>query len=139
MGHDHEQRLPADDPRYSRRVERVAVDAQVALRRAGQNLYRVRVYDASPYGCRLEFVEQPQLEERVWIKFDGLNSVEGMVCWVNGFVAGQKLQVMEASGKKFETVTVTGVGTAAGASTTLAAASKAGPATCVARTPGPNS
>ena len=48
------------------------------------------------------------------------------VASINGFVAGQKLQVMEASGKKFETVAVTGVGTAAGASTTLAAASKAG-------------
>ncbi len=45
---------------------------------------------------------------------------------VNGFVAGQKLQIMEASGKRFETVTVDSVGTAAGGSTTLAAAASAG-------------
>jgi hypothetical protein len=84
---DH-HRIPISDPRYSRRAERVTVDAEVALRRSGQHLYRVRVYDASPYGCRLEFVERPQLEERVWIKFDGLSTVEGVVCWVEEFVAG---------------------------------------------------
>ena len=88
MGQEHKQRIPESDPRYSRRSDRVAVDAEVALRRAGQQLYRVRVYDASPHGCRLEFVERPQLEERVWIKFDGLSAVEGMVCWTEGFVAG---------------------------------------------------
>ena len=85
MDHGH---IPAPDPRYSRRAERVAVDAEVALRRSGQNLYRVRVHDASPYGCRLEFVERPQLEERVWIKFDGLSAVEGLVVSIDGFVAG---------------------------------------------------
>ena len=71
-----------------RRTERVAVNAEVALRRSGQLNYRVRVYDASPLGCRLEFVERPQLEERVWVKFDRLDPIEGMVCWVDGFCAG---------------------------------------------------
>jgi hypothetical protein len=46
------------------------------------------VFDASPLGCRLEFVERPQLEERVWIKFDRLDPIEGIVCWVEGFHAG---------------------------------------------------
>ena len=71
-----------------RRSDRVAVNAEVALRRSGQLNYRVRVFDASPHGCRLEFVERPQLDERVWIKFDGLDTVEGIVCWVEGFHAG---------------------------------------------------
>ena len=71
-----------------RRTERVAFDAQVALRRSGQLNYRVRVFDASPLGCRLEFVERPQLEERVWVKFDRLDAIEGVVCWVDGFCAG---------------------------------------------------
>ena len=61
-----------------RRTERVAVNAEVALRRSGQLNYRVRVFDASPLGCRLEFVERPQLDERVWIKFDGLDPIEGI-------------------------------------------------------------
>ena len=71
-----------------RRTERVTVNAQVALRRSGQLNYRVRVFDASPLGCRLEFVERPRLEERVWVKFDRLDPIEGMVCWVDGFYAG---------------------------------------------------
>ena len=71
-----------------RRSDRVAVNAEVALRRSGQLNYRVRVFDASPHGCRLEFVERPQLDERVWIKFDRLEAIEGIVCWVKGFYAG---------------------------------------------------
>ena len=71
-----------------RRTERVPVNAEVALRRSGQLNYRVRVFDASPLGCRLEFVERPQLEERVWVKFDQLDPLEGIVCWVDGFYAG---------------------------------------------------
>ena len=71
-----------------RRTERVGLNAEVALRRSGQLNYRVRVFDASPHGCRLEFVERPQLEERVWVKFDQLDAIEGIVCWVDGFRAG---------------------------------------------------
>lgn len=71
-----------------RRTERVAVNAEVALRRSGQLNYRVRVFDASPLGCRLEFVERPQLDERVWVKFERLDAIEGVVCWVEGFYAG---------------------------------------------------
>ena len=73
---------------YERRSERVAVNAEVALRRSSQLTYRVRAYDASPHGCRLEFVERPELDERIWVKFDGLNAIEGLVCWIDGFVVG---------------------------------------------------
>ena len=75
-------------PRHTRRSDRVAVNAEVALRRSSQLNYRVRAYDASPYGCRLEFVERPDIDERVWVKFDGLTAIEGMVCWIDGFVVG---------------------------------------------------
>jgi hypothetical protein len=44
----------------------------------------------------------------------------------NGFVVGQPMQIKDASGRNFETATVAGIGTNAGPSTTLAAASKAG-------------
>jgi hypothetical protein len=73
---------------YERRSDRIAVNAEVALRRSRQNTYRVRVYDASPLGCKVEFVERPALDERVWIKFDGLEAIEGLVCWIDGFVVG---------------------------------------------------
>ena len=71
-----------------RKAERVAVNAEVALRRSGALNYRVRVFDASPNGCKLEFVERPMLEERVWVKFEGLDAIEGMVCWISGFTVG---------------------------------------------------
>jgi len=71
-----------------RRSRRIEVKAEVALRRSGQLNYRVRVFDASPLGCKLEFVERPQLDERVWVKFDRLEAIEGVVCWVEGCKAG---------------------------------------------------
>lgn len=71
-----------------RRSDRIEVNAEVALRRSGQLNYRVRVFDASPLGCKLEFVERPDLEERVWVKFDRLEAIEGVVCWTEGFHAG---------------------------------------------------
>ena len=71
---------------YERRSDRVAVNAEVTLRRSGQNTYKVRVYDASPHGCKLEFVERPELEERVWVKFEELDSIEAAVCRIEGFI-----------------------------------------------------
>lgn len=76
-----------DEP-PARKAERICVDAQVFLRRSGQLNYRVRAYDVTRFGCRLEFVERPSLRERVWIKFEGFSAVEGLVCWIDGFVAG---------------------------------------------------
>ncbi|HJU77766.1 MAG TPA: PilZ domain-containing protein [Sphingomicrobium sp.] len=72
----------------NRQADRIALDADVSLRRSGQNLYRVRVYDASTHGCKLEFVERPRIDEHVWVKFDGLDAIESAVCWVDGFVVG---------------------------------------------------
>ena len=71
-----------------RRAPRVAVNAEVMVRRPGGHNYRVRVFDLSPHGSKVEFVERPNLDERVWIKIEGLEAMEAMVCWVDGFVAG---------------------------------------------------
>jgi len=71
-----------------RRSERIVLKAQVALRRSGKLNFHVRVFDISPLGCRIEFIERPTLEERVWLRFDGLEAIEAQVCWVNGFTAG---------------------------------------------------
>jgi hypothetical protein len=77
--------LPHSSPRRS---ERVSLDAQVSLRRSGQLNYQVRVSDASLHGCRVEFVERPQLEELVWVKFEGIAPIEAEICWVEGVHAG---------------------------------------------------
>ena len=71
-----------------RRSERVALNANVSLRRSGQLNYRVRVYDASLHGCRVEFVERPAIEEQLWVRFDGLQPLGAEVCWIDGFIAG---------------------------------------------------
>jgi hypothetical protein len=72
----------------ARRSERQRLDATVSLRRPGQLSYRVNVLDASLHGCRVEFVERPNIDEQLWVKFDGLQPLECEVCWVQGFTAG---------------------------------------------------
>ena len=32
------------------------------------------------------------LDEIVWVKFEGLEALEAMVCWVDGFAAGLEFQ-----------------------------------------------
>jgi hypothetical protein len=66
----------------------VVLDASVSLRRPGQLGYRVKVFDASLHGCRVELIERPRLEEQLWVKFDGLQALEAEVCWIEGFTAG---------------------------------------------------
>jgi hypothetical protein len=78
---DGESERSGMGPQRPRRNARVALQAEVQLRRSGQRHYRVDVHDVSPDGCRLEFVERPRLDEMVWIKFDTI-SIEANVCWV---------------------------------------------------------
>jgi hypothetical protein len=46
------------------------------------------VFDVSPHGCKLEFVERPKVDEHVWVKFEGLDSIECLVSRLDGFVVG---------------------------------------------------
>lgn len=73
---------------WPRRSERVPVTADVILRKPGQPNFRVRVLDASMEGCRIEFVDRPEEGDRMWIKFDGLETLEAQVCWVKEFEMG---------------------------------------------------
>jgi hypothetical protein len=73
---------------WPRRSERVAVTADVTLRKPGQPNFQVRVVDASPEGCKLEYVDRPREGDRVWVKFDGLETLEAEVCWVQDFMMG---------------------------------------------------
>lgn len=50
------------------------------------------VFDLSPEGCKIEFVERPGLGERVWVKFDNLEALEGSVRWVAGHVGGVQFE-----------------------------------------------
>jgi hypothetical protein len=75
------------DPR-ERKSARTSLQAEVQLRRRGHHHYIVNVYDISPNGCRIEFVERPRLDETVWVKFEGLDAIESTVCWLKGSDAG---------------------------------------------------
>ena len=76
-------------PRQSARVD---LSAEVTLRRPGRSNYRVRVFDASTHGCKLEFIERPDLGEFLSVKFHGLELMEARVCWTEGFTAGVEFQ-----------------------------------------------
>lgn len=71
-----------------RRYDRIDVEADVTLRRAGKLGFRVRLFDLSPAGCKAEFIDRPELGEQVRIKFEGMESLEGSICWVAGAHAG---------------------------------------------------
>ena len=88
-----EQPPTASDPAKEQKPrlhQRVAVGADVTLRRAGHLSFRVRVFDVSPDGCKAEFIERPELKEQVWVKFPGIEALEAQVCWVAGAKAGLK-------------------------------------------------
>ncbi|HVM22659.1 MAG TPA: PilZ domain-containing protein [Sphingomicrobium sp.] len=77
---------------WPRRSERVELTAEVSLRRLGKFNYRVRVFDVSPHGCKVELVEMPRLEEHVLVRFEGLEALEAEVCWIEGMTAGLRFE-----------------------------------------------
>jgi hypothetical protein len=79
---------PRPDVSRERKSARVPLKAEVQLRRSGQSNYLVNVHDISPEGCRLEFVERPRLDETVWVKFERLDAIEAIVCWLKGSDVG---------------------------------------------------
>jgi len=78
---------PALEPRCH---ERIAVDGEVSLRRAGKTQFRVHIYDICPDGCKAEFVDRPELGEQLWIKFDAMDTLEANVRWIAGAKAGMR-------------------------------------------------
>jgi hypothetical protein len=81
-----------DPDKPHRASHRVGSVLEAGIRRSGGRSFRVNVFDISPQGCKIEFIERPAVGERVWVKFDGLEAVEGMVRWVAGHVGGVEFQ-----------------------------------------------
>jgi hypothetical protein len=71
-----------------RQAKRVPLTADVSVRRRSKLRYRVRIFDASCYGCKFEFVERPRINEVVWVKFDWLEPLEAVVCWIEESKSG---------------------------------------------------
>ena len=82
---------PAIEPTekvIERLTDRTPISAEVNLRTLGRNSYLVQVFDLSTDGCRVEFVERPRVDDQLSVKFDGLDTLEADVRWVEGQMAG---------------------------------------------------
>lgn len=79
-------------PTIPRKSDRVGMTAEVTLRRPGRSNYRVRVYDASPDGCKVELIARPDVGESLSVRFDGMEPLAARVCWTEGFAAGVEFQ-----------------------------------------------
>ena len=75
-------------PQTPRRHERIETCGELSMRRTGRPNYQARVFDLTPTGCRVDFVERPKPGEVLWVKFPGLDSIESTVRWVDGFKGG---------------------------------------------------
>jgi hypothetical protein len=79
---------PAAKKHWPRRSDRQPVSVSAHLRRAGKQAYATNASDLSPHGCKCEFVDRPEIAERMWLKFDGLQRLECEVSWVDGSSVG---------------------------------------------------
>ena len=71
-----------------RRTGRIDVSGEVGLRAIGRNNYRVRIFDLSTDGCKVELIERPSIGDKMLVKFEGLEALDADVCWVDGHTAG---------------------------------------------------
>jgi hypothetical protein len=79
---------PASPKQWPRRSMRLPISTPALLRRAGKRAYMTEASDLSPNGCKCEFVDRPAISEAMWIKFDGLETLECKVSWVEDSSAG---------------------------------------------------
>ncbi|MEO5640154.1 MAG: PilZ domain-containing protein [Sphingomicrobium sp.] len=87
----HEPELGPTDGRpapWPRRSARRPLSAEIELRRSFNGKYQVTVRDCSLQGCCINLVDRVALDETLWIKLPGLESIEAYVCWTRDFVAG---------------------------------------------------
>lgn len=83
-------RKDATRPYVPRAHERLRLDAAVTLRQPGRRHYRALLLDLTPAGCKVQFVERPTQGERLWVRFDGLDTIEAIVIWADGWRGGLK-------------------------------------------------
>lgn len=74
---------PANRPNSVPRIcSRTQLKTEVSLRRSGHHNFRVKIFDASASGCKVEYIERPELDEKLFVKFDGLEPLGAYVCWI---------------------------------------------------------
>jgi hypothetical protein len=75
-------------PSGGRKGERRTLTSNALVRRARGAGFRVTLFDLSCDGCKIEFVERASAGERVWVKLDGIEAIEGTVRWIDGPIGG---------------------------------------------------
>ena len=71
-----------------RRSIRVALDAEVSIRRVAENYRPAQLRDLSSHGCSVVLIARVNLDETVWIKLPGIEARQGFVCWVQEYTCG---------------------------------------------------
>jgi hypothetical protein len=71
-----------------REAERLRTRLNILVRRQGRRGQWIDGHDISPLGCRLEFVDAPRPNDRLWVQLPGLEAIEARVRWVDGNQAG---------------------------------------------------
>jgi hypothetical protein len=82
---------PSPEPppiQVARDGKRVPTRITATMRRLGRSKFVVPVGDLSTHGCKVEFVDRPEVDEQVRMRFSGLEPVEGHIRWVAGTEAG---------------------------------------------------
>lgn len=69
-------------------IERTLVEAEIQVRSQGSPTYQVKVYDATPEGCKIDDLDRLRVDEPIYIRFPGLEPVEARLCWRREFNAG---------------------------------------------------
>ncbi len=71
-----------------RKSIRIALDAEVGIRRASEKIRMAQLRDLSTHGCSVELVAKVNLDEIIWVKFSGIEALQGSVCWVKEYICG---------------------------------------------------
>ena len=85
---------------------RVALDAEVSIRRAAEKPRIAQLRDLSSHGCSVELVARVNLNEIVWIKLPGIEARQGFVSWTKEYLCGVEFDaplhaaVMDMLGKR---------------------------------------
>ncbi|MEO6432532.1 MAG: PilZ domain-containing protein [Sphingomicrobium sp.] len=81
-----------EKPIVDRIEQRIETRGEILLRRIGANSFRVDIHDFSRFGCRVELVERPRIDEVMLVRFEGLEALDARAKWVDGFVAGLQFE-----------------------------------------------
>ena len=77
------------DPRdANRRSRRIGLDSEVLVRRLGSFNFQAELKDVSTGGCRVQMIEECEVDEALVTRFPQLEPLGARVRWANGMVAG---------------------------------------------------